>query len=258
MALSLGLWQHTLASSHSHAPRLVLCASLSLTQCESPATSLFVLSFRSDVLYMQFTYHWAFNLNRWRETNETKLASIQTISTDLPCCFFPSLPSVCDSFSFSTVRLLWLNACCHFPSHLLFGSFFYPQLFVPWGWKVPWSPSQTASQSESRAVYRSWSAFPSVSGGGRHKNYLHTLKWSQRSKRRMRRGRAKNEKVVDDVKLVQTVSNDSREFGSFINSKRQNEMWQLLEKLLAVTGVENQEWKDATNKLNEVFYDVNE
>lgn len=57
----------------------------------------------------------------------------------------------------------------------------------------------------------------------------------------MRRGRAKNEKVVDDVKLVQTVSNDSREFGSFINSKRQNEMWQLLEKLLAVTGVENQE-----------------
>ena len=57
----------------------------------------------------------------------------------------------------------------------------------------------------------------------------------------MRRGRAKNEKVVDDVKLVQTVSDDSREFGSFINSKRQNEMWQLLEKLLAVTGVENQE-----------------
>ena len=74
----------------------------------------------------------------------------------------------------------------------------------------------------------------------------------------MRRGWAKNEKVVDDVKLLQTVSNDSREFGSFINSKRQNEMWQLLEKLLAVTGVENQEWKDETNKLNEVFYDVNE
>lgn len=62
---------------------------------------LFSLSVWCAVLCVQFTYHWAFNLNRWRETNETNMAPLQTISTDLPTLFFfsPFFP-LCDSFSF--------------------------------------------------------------------------------------------------------------------------------------------------------------
>lgn len=86
-----------IALSCSPLNSVCITISLSLSLCEwflsqfdSPATSLF--SFRSGVLYVQSTYQWAFNLNRWRETNETNLASLQTISTDLPFLFF--LPSV--------------------------------------------------------------------------------------------------------------------------------------------------------------------
>ena len=45
MALSLGLWQHNLASSHSHAPHSLLSLSKCLlSTCESAAPSLLVLS----------------------------------------------------------------------------------------------------------------------------------------------------------------------------------------------------------------------
>lgn len=61
--------------------------------------------------------------------------------------------------------------------------------FVPWGWKVPWSPSQRADQSESQAVYQSLSVSLSASGRGRQEeritgvSLIHTqTKWSQWSK----------------------------------------------------------------------------
>lgn len=89
----------------SCSPLISVCISLSSFSLSLSSLSVnhqlphFVFSlFWSVVLYVQFTYHWAFNLNRWRETNETNLASFQTISTDLPT-FFLFVP-VCDSFPF--------------------------------------------------------------------------------------------------------------------------------------------------------------
>lgn len=105
------------------------CITLSLSPfasisslCESPATSHFVFPFDLVVLCVQFTYHWAFNLNWWEKTNKTSLASLQTASTDPPC-FFTFPPSVwLILFFYSKPPGTQSLLCCHFPSHVLFSS----------------------------------------------------------------------------------------------------------------------------------------
>lgn len=61
MALSLGLWQHTLASSHFHALHSILCASLSLPLqvvplCVTTLLTHLCIHFLFTLLCVQSTY----------------------------------------------------------------------------------------------------------------------------------------------------------------------------------------------------------
>lgn len=120
------LWLHhtlmlptQICASHSPSLPLSLCKYL-LSQCESPATSLFVFSFD---LVCCVCSSLIIELSTWTD-EERLIKPTWHLSKLLPLTYvaFSLFLTMSDSFSFSASSLQWVRVCCHFPSHPLFSS----------------------------------------------------------------------------------------------------------------------------------------
>lgn len=157
------------------------------------------------------------------KTNKTNLASLTTISTDLPC-FFTFPPS--DSFSFSTASLLWIKVCNHFPSHLLFSSpedvglsndtlisyvcySVFPILLALY-LRIKWSPGlhlrQQVSQRVKLLIEASLLLHHSLAEEGRKRSsHKKCISLHYQNKAKMH-GSVKKRKLDDDEELLQTLN----------------------------------------------------